>query len=99
MVIPRDFLAEALAALENSGEPSPRDRLKNAGMLFWHAYVAQGGHWSARSQARAGAILTQLRAGGQVRDTIAAMNDAMVRHTSDDLRDFIQTFDRNEETR
>ena len=88
VVLHRNYLSEARLALESGA--AARERLDRAGLLFWQAYVLQGGHWSRPLQRKADALLAKLLSRGLIKTTIAAMDDETAERLCDELAVFIE---------
>lgn len=82
------YLDQAREVLSRHNEPA-RDRLIQAGALFWRAYASQD-LWPREVREQAEPVIRQLLAIGRIDQTVAAMDEPVARRSCNDLVQFIR---------
>ena len=86
----REHVAAAQAWLQRSNVPT-RDRLREAGRLFWKALFHKD-DWPELLRSRAAALVAQLFRHGPIEVTISRLNDQDLTQTMRELDGFCREF-------
>ena len=84
-------LGEQLSRAIQSSATGPAqdcERLYDAGLQLWTAYVTAGAHWPQSAERAAAALLTELLSAGTMRRTFESMTQEQLEQVREKLRHF-----------